>query len=48
MKSLNTTGIMLGMLAVTGLIGGAYFTTQAYAQPVNAATAINSDDDITG
>ena len=39
-------GLMLGMLAVGGLIAGsAFMTGQAYAQPVNAATASNSDDD---
>jgi hypothetical protein len=52
MKSVNTKGLMLGMLAIGGLIaGGAMFTTgQAYAQltvsPVNAASASNSDDDV--
>ena len=52
MKSVNTKGLMLGMLAIGGLIaGGAMFTTgQAYAQltisPVNAAAASNSDDDV--
>jgi hypothetical protein len=46
MKNVNTTGLMLGMLAVGGLIaGGALMTGQAYAQPINAATASNSDDD---
>jgi hypothetical protein len=51
MKSVNTKGLMLGMLAIGGLIaGGAMFTGQAaYAQitvsPVNAASATNSDDD---
>lgn len=40
-------GLMLGMLAVVGglIAGGAFMTGQAYAQPVNAATAANSDDD---
>ena len=38
-------GLMLGMLAVGGLIAGSAFMTSAYAQPVNAATAANSDDD---
>ena len=38
--------LTLGLLAVGGLIaGGAFMTGQAYAQPVNAATAANSDDD---
>ncbi len=57
MKSVNTKGLMLGMLAIGGLIaGGAMFTTgQAYAtvlnggvnvSPVNAAGASNSDDDV--
>src|SRR5215217_4664837 len=50
MKNVNTSGLMLGMLAIGGLIaGGAMFTGQAYAQltisPVNAAAASNSDDD---
>jgi hypothetical protein len=58
MKSVNTKGLMLGMVAIGGLIaGGAMFTTgQAYAtngqtvpitvNPVNAAAASNSDDDV--
>jgi hypothetical protein len=58
MKSVNTKGLMLGMLAIGGLIaGGAMFTGQAYAtvmnggvsinvNPVNAASAENSDDDV--
>jgi hypothetical protein len=56
MKSVNTSALMLGMLAIGGLIaGGAMFSTgNAYAQtlpggitvsPVNAASATNSDDD---
>jgi sporulation-control protein spo0M len=51
MKSVNTSALMLGMLAIGGLIaGGAFFTGHAYAQsitvnPVNAAAASNSDDD---
>ena len=47
MKTVNTAGLMLGMLAITGLIGGGYFMTQAHAQfaPVNVAAASNSDDD---
>jgi hypothetical protein len=51
MNTINTKGLMLGMLAIGGLIaGGAMFTGQAYAQlidisPVNAAAASNSDDD---
>ena len=46
MKTVNTTGLMLGMLAVGGLIAvGAVSTGQVYAQPINAATALNSDDD---
>jgi hypothetical protein len=52
MKSVNTSALMLGMLAIGGLIaGGAFFTgNAAYAQsitvnPVNAAAASNSDDD---
>jgi hypothetical protein len=46
MKSLNTTALMLGMLAIGGLIaGGAMFTAgPAYAQ-LNVAGASNSDDD---
>jgi hypothetical protein len=52
MKNVNTKGLMLGMLAIGGLIaGGALFTGQAaHAQitvsPVNAAAASNSDDDV--
>ncbi len=51
MKNVNTKGLMLGMLAIGGLIaGGAMFSGQAYAQiginPVNAAAASNSDDDV--
>ena len=38
-------GLTLGLLAVGGLIAGGAFMTSAYAQPVNAATAANSDDD---
>ena len=56
MTTVNTKGLVLGMLAIGGLIaGGAMFTGQAaYAQtippllqinPVNAASATNSDDD---
>jgi hypothetical protein len=54
MTTVNTKGLMLGMLAIAGLIaGGAMFTTgQAYARVVNgggggnnAAVAANSDDD---
>jgi hypothetical protein len=51
MNTTNTKGLMLGMLAIGGLIaGGAMFQGQAYAQliginPVNAAAATNSDDD---
>jgi len=52
MTTVNTKGLVLGMLAIGGLIaGGAMFTgQQAYAQlidisPVNAAVASNSDDD---
>jgi hypothetical protein len=51
MTTVNTKGLVLGMLAIGGLIaGGAMFTGQAaYAQitvsPVNAAAASNSDDD---
>ncbi len=51
MKNVNTKGLMLGMLAIGGLIaGGAMFNAgPAYAQliisPVNAAVATNSDDD---
>ena len=37
--------LTLGLLAVGGLIAGGAFMTSAYAQPVNAATAANSDDD---
>jgi hypothetical protein len=46
MNTVNTKGLMLGMLAIGGLIaGGAMFTTgQAYAQS-NTAAAANSDDD---
>ena len=53
MTTVNTKGLVLGMLAIGGLIaGGAMFTgQQAYAQliginPVNAAAASNSDDDV--
>ena len=47
MTTVNTKGLMLGMLAISGLIGGALIATPAaYAQSVvNAATAANSDDD---
>jgi hypothetical protein len=56
MTTVNTKGLMLGMLAIGGLIaGGAMFNAgqQAYAtngggvnvNPVNAAAASNSDDD---
>jgi hypothetical protein len=54
MNTTNTKGLMLGMLAIGGLIaGGAMFQGQAYAQlppllqinPINAASASNSDDD---
>jgi len=52
MKSVNTTGLMLGMLALGGLVAvGAIMTGQAaFAQlsPFNAATASNSDDDSVG
>jgi hypothetical protein len=52
MTTVNTKGLVLGMLAIGGLIaGGAMFTgQQAHAQltisPVNAAAASNSDDDV--
>jgi uridine phosphorylase len=48
MTTVNTKGLMLGLLAIGGLIsGGAMFTAeQAYAQISNAAVAANSDDDI--
>jgi hypothetical protein len=48
MTTVNTKGLMLGMLAIGGLIaGGAMFTTeQAYAQIANNAVAANSDDDV--
>jgi hypothetical protein len=51
MKNVNSKGLILGMLAIGGLIaGGAMFAGQAYAQvtvsPVNAAAASNSDDDV--
>ena len=57
MTTVNTKGLVLGMLAIGGLIaGGAMFTgQQAYAtaiggplitvNPANAAAASNSDDD---
>lgn len=56
MTTVNTKGLMLGMLAIAGLIavaGGAMLTTgQAYTRVVNgggggnnAAVAANSDDD---
>jgi hypothetical protein len=57
MNNVNKKGLMLGMLAIGGLIaGGAMFTTgQAYATPFtdpngdlsvsNTAAAANSDDD---
>ena len=57
MSTVNTKGLVLGMLAIGGLIaGGAMFTgQQAYAtaiggplitvNPANAAAASNSDDD---
>ena len=58
MTTVNTKGLVLGMLAIGGLIaGGAMFTgQQAFAtaiglpsitvNPVNAAAASNSDDDV--
>ncbi len=53
MTTVNTKGLVLGMLAIGGLIaGGAMFTgQQAYAQliginPVNAAAATNNDNDV--
>ena len=55
MTTVNTKGLMLGLLAIGGLIaGGAMFSTeQAYATangPIvggnNAAVAANSDDDV--
>jgi hypothetical protein len=52
MNTINTKGLMLGMLAIGGLIaGGAMLNGQAYAQvlevsPINAASASNSDDDV--
>jgi hypothetical protein len=58
MTTVNTKGLVLGMLAIGGLIaGGAMFTgQQAFAtaiglpsitvSPVNAASASNSDDDV--
>jgi hypothetical protein len=51
MTTINTKGLMLGMLAIGGLIaGGAMLNGQAYATPIggginNAAVAANSDDD---
>jgi hypothetical protein len=47
MATVNTKGLMLGLLAIGGLLaGGAMFTTgQAYAQIANTAVAANSDDD---
>ena len=53
MTTVNTKGLVLGMLAIGGLIaGGAMFTgQQAHAQliginPVNAAAATNNDNDV--
>ena len=45
MTTVNTKGLMLGMLAIGGLIAGGMFTAgPAYAQ-LNVAGASNSDDD---
>ena len=47
MTTVKTTGLMLSMLAISGLIGGSLFMTQASAQliPINAATSSNEDND---
>ena len=48
MTTVNTKGLMLGMLAISGLIGGALIATPAaYAQLTipNIATASNEDND---
>jgi hypothetical protein len=46
MTTVNTKGLMLGMLAIGGLLaGGALLNGQAYAQ-TNTGVAANSDDDI--
>jgi hypothetical protein len=45
MTTVNTKGLMLGLLAIGGLLaGGALLNGHAYAQ-TNAAVAANSDDD---
>jgi hypothetical protein len=46
MTTVNTKGLILGMLAIGGLFAGSsMFLTQAYAQVSNSADARNSDDD---
>ena len=48
MTTVNTKGLMLGMLAISGLIGGALIATPAaYAQVIipNIASASNEDND---
>jgi hypothetical protein len=49
MTTVNTKGLMLGLLAIGGLLaGGALLNGQAYAQLIgasNTAVAANSDDD---
>jgi hypothetical protein len=51
MKSVNTKGLMLGMLAIGGLIaGGALMAGQAYAQTITPSSTIgqanvNTDND---
>ncbi len=50
MTTVNTKGLMLGLLAIGGLLaGGALLNGQAYAQLIgasNTAVAANSDDDV--
>jgi hypothetical protein len=49
MNNVNMKGLMLGMLAIGGLIaGGAMFSGQAYAtiSASNTAAAANSDNDV--
>jgi len=46
MKTVNTLGLVLGMLAISGIVAGGIFSMQAAsAQPSNSATASNEDND---
>ena len=44
MKSVNTTGLMLSMLAIGGLLGGAFLAPQAFAQNTNYRDESNRND----